>query len=228
MDAEGVEVFHGSNREATVVRITNTFELYLLPALQALLYEYLGSKCESTLCNGAESLLILTNTAAQAAQRISRTNHDGETNAACCSNSLFHSLTSTARRNLHVDLVQFLDKKVTVLRIHDRLHACAKHTHTVLLQNTIQIERRTDIESGLTTPSQHDAIRTFLLDNLLNKIWSDRQEIDLVGNTFAGLNSCHIGVYKHRIDAFLTQCLQSLTARIVKFASLTNLQRTAT
>ena len=146
----------------------------------------------------------------------------------CCRDSLFQSFTSTTCRNLHVDLVKFLDEKVTVLSIHNSLYTCAEHAYAVLLQDTIQVESRTDIESSLAAPSQHNAIRTLLLDNLLNEIWSDRQEINLIGNAFTGLNCCHIGIDKHRIDAFLTQCLQSLTAGIVKLTSLTNLQRTAT
>ena len=132
-----------------------------------------------------------------------------------------------ARRHLQIDLCQFLDEEVAVLRVHNGLYTRAKHADAILLEHTVLVERRTDVQSRLSAPSQHDAVRTFLLDNLLYEIGSDGQEIDLVGNAFTGLDGCHVGIDEHRIDAFLTKSLECLTAGIVKLACLTNLQGTA-
>ena len=62
MNAEGVEVLHRGNGEAMVVSVADGFELNLLPALQRLLNQNLGSKSEGTLGQFLESFLVRTNT----------------------------------------------------------------------------------------------------------------------------------------------------------------------
>ena len=131
------------------------------------------------------------------------------------------------RRHLQVNLTQFLDEEVAVLSVHDSFDTRAQNLYAVLLEHAILVESRTDVQTRLSAPSQHDAVRLLLLDDFLNEIRSDGQEVNLVRNTFTSLDCCNIGVYEHRVDALFAKSLQCLAARIVKLACLTNLQRTA-
>ena len=127
-------------------------------------------------------------------------------------------------RRLHRNLIQLLNEQVTVFRIHDCFYRSTQNLHTVFLQNTFLKQVSSAVQSCLTTESQEDTIGAFLLNHTSHKISSDRQEINLISNTFRCLDSSNIRVNQHRADAFLSQCLQSLRARIVKLACLANLQ----
>ncbi len=227
MDAEGVEVLHRGHGEAVVAGVADALELYLLPPLQALLHEHLGREGEGALRYLAEGLLVGTDTAAQAAQRVGRADHDGIADAAGRRDGLLHRLAGMARRHLQPGLAHLAYEEVAVLGVHDGLHAGPQHLHAVFLQHAVLVESRTDIESRLSAPGQHDAVGSLLLDDLLYKIRRDGLEVYLVGNALTGLDGGDIGVDEHRVDALLAQGLQGLTAGIVKLACLTNLQGTA-
>ena len=62
MNAERIEVLHGSNCEAMVIGIADHFKLYFFPAFQRFFYQDLGCKGEGTLGNLAEFLFVGTNT----------------------------------------------------------------------------------------------------------------------------------------------------------------------
>ena len=110
MDAQRVEVLHRGYGETVVVGIANTLELNLFPAFQTLLDQNLGSKGESRFCQLDKGLLVRTNPRAQTTQRISRTNHDGESYFTGSLQSVVHILDRMGNRHLQVDLAQFLDK----------------------------------------------------------------------------------------------------------------------
>ena len=228
MNAERVEVLHRCNGEAMVVGITDALELYLLPTFEALLYKHLRRKGKGTFCNFLESLLVWTNAASQTAKCVSRAYHDGIADATGCCDGFVECLASMTCRHFQVDLAKFFDEEVTILGIHNGFDAGAKHFDAILLEHAILVESSTYIQASLSAPSQHDAVGSLLLDDFLYKIRCDGQEVNLVRYAFTGLDGCDVGVDKHRVDALFTESLQGLTARIVKLASLTNLQRTAT
>ena len=58
MDAQWVEVLHGSHREAVVVRIADALELDFLPSLEALFHQHLWGEGEGTLGYLLEGFLI--------------------------------------------------------------------------------------------------------------------------------------------------------------------------
>ena len=210
VDAQGVEVLHACHGEAVVVGIANNLELNLLPTLQALLYEHLGSKSESTLGNLLEHLLVLADTASKAAEGVCATDHDGIAYLASRSNGILDILASLAYGRLHVYLVQFLNEKVAVLGVHDGLHAGAKNLHAVLLESAVEVEFGTAVQGCLSAEGQQDAVGALLLDNLGNEVCINGLEIHLVGNALTGLDGSHVGVDEHRIDALLAQSLQCL------------------
>ena len=62
MDAQRVEILHRSYGEAMIVGVADALKLNLLPALQRLLDQNLGSKREGAFCQLAESFLVGTDT----------------------------------------------------------------------------------------------------------------------------------------------------------------------
>ena len=227
MNAERIEVLHRSDGEAMVVGVADALELNLLPTFEALLNKYLRGESEGTFCNLLESLLVRTNAASQTAKCVSRANHDGIADATGSCDGFVECLASLACRHFQVNLAKFFDEKVAVLGIHNGFDAGAKHFDAILLEHAILVESSTYVQACLSAPSQHDTVRLLLLDDFLYKIRCDGQEVNLVRNAFTGLDSCDVGIDKHRVDALFAESLQGLTAGIVKLASLTNLQRTA-
>ena len=228
MDSEWVEVFHRGNGEATVIRITDALELNLLPSLQALLNEYLRCESEGRFSNLLELLFSLADTRTETTQRIGRTDHDRVADVACRSHSLLHVLASVAYWNLEVNLVKLFHEEVTVFCVHDSLYRGTQHIHTVLLEHTVEVKFCTNVQTRLSTPSEHNAVRALLLDDFSYKKRCHRQEINPVSNTFTSLNCSNIWIDKDGTNTLLTQSLESLRTGIVKLTCLTDLQRTGT
>ena len=195
--AQRIEVFHAGHGETMVVGIADNLELYLLPALQALFNKNLGSESEGALCYLLEHFLVLADTAAKATKGVGTADHDGITDFASRSNGVLNVLASLAHGRLHVYLVQFLYEKVSVLGVHDGLHAGTQNFHSVLLQSAVEVEFGAAVEGCLPTESQQDAVGAFLLDDLGNEMCVYRLEINLVGYTLACLDGSHIRVYEH-------------------------------
>ena len=228
VDTQRVEVFHRGNGEATVVGITDAFELNLLPSLQALLNEYLRCESEGRFSNLLELLFGLADTRTETTQRIGRTDHDRVADVAGCSHSLLHVLASVANRHLEVNLVELLYEEVAVFCVHDRLNRGTQYIHTVLLEHTTEVELCTHVQTSLSTPSEHNAVRALLLDNFSYKKRCHRQEINLVSNTFTCLNCSNVWINEDGTNTLLAQGLESLRTGIVKLTCLANLQSTRT
>ena len=195
MDTQRVEVLHRSHREAVVVGVADALKLNLLPSLQAFFHQNLGSKCKGTLSQFLESLLVRTDTTAQTAQCIGRTNHDGEADLMGSLQRVVHVLHSVAHGRLQANLIQLLHKQVAVLCIHDGLYRRAQHLYAILLQHASLIQFSTAVQRGLSAKSQQNAVGALLLDDFRHEVGGYRLEVHLVGNTFRRLNGRNVGVY---------------------------------
>ena len=228
MDTQRVEVLHVTYGDTVVVTVAHHLVLYLLPTLQGLLYQHLWRERECLLSQGVQLFLIITEARAQATQCIGSTQDDRITQFGSSLTGISDIITSLTLDGLHANLVEFPDKQFTVLSIHDSLHGRTQHFHTIFLQHATLIEFHTAVQRRLSTKGQEDAVWTFLLDDPLHEIRLHGQEVDLIGYTLGGLHRSDIRIDKHRLDALLAECLQGLTAAIVKFACLTDFQGTTT
>ena len=86
------------------------------------------------------------------------------------------------------------------------------------------MQRDAAVEGGLPAEGEQDAVRPFLFDHALHEVGGDGEEIDLVGDAFAGLDGGDIRVDEDGPDAFFAQGLQGLRTGIVEFAGLPDLQ----
>ena len=197
VDTQGVEVLHAGHGEAVVVGIADNLELNLLPSLQRLFHENLLAEGERAFGQLHELLLILTDTATQSAQGVSRTDHHGEADALSSSDGIFHRLYGLADGSLHFNLVELLHEEVAVFGVHDGIYRCTQHLHTILLEDAAGVEVSTTVECRLSAKGQQDAVGTLLLDDFLYKEGSHGQEIHLVGNALRCLDGGHIGIHQH-------------------------------
>ena len=228
VDTQWVEVFHRGNGEAAVVGITDALKLNLLPSLQALLNKHLRCESEGRFSNLLELLFGLADTRTETTQRVGRTDHDRVADVACRSHSLLHVLASVAYRNLEVNLVELLYEEVAVFCVHDSLYRSTQHIHTILLEHTVEVKLCTNVQTRLSTPSQHNAVWALLLDNFSYKKRCHRQEINLVSNTFTCLNCSNVWINEDGTNTLLAQSLESLRTGIVKLTCLADLQSTGT
>ncbi len=67
-------------------------------------------------------------------------------------------------------------------------------------------------------------MRTFAGNHLLDKEGGDGEEIDMVGDTLAGLHRRDVGIDQHRLDALFAEGLQRLGAGIVELSGLAYLE----
>ena len=210
MDTQGIEVLHRCYGKAAVIGIADALELNLLPALQTLLNKNLWSESEGRLCQFDEFLLIGADTRTQTTQSVSRTDHDGEADLMSSLQRIFHRLYSVAHGHLQIHLCQLLHKEVAVFCVHDGFDAGTKYLDTIFFQSTVQIELCTTVQGCLTTEGKQNTVWTLFLDDLCYEMGIDRLEINLVCNTFTGLDGCDVGVDEYTLDAFLAKGFQGL------------------
>ena len=207
-----------------VVGVAYHLKLYLLPALERLLDQYLWCKGEGRLGHFAERLLVGTDARTQSAEGVGRTYHHGERELTGSLQGIGHVLHGTAAGREQVYLVELLDKEVAVFGVHNGFHARAEHLHAILPEHAAAIEFGAAVEGRLSAESQQDAVGAFFLDDFGHEVGGDGLEVHLVGDTFRGLDGGDVGIDEHRVDALFPECFQRLRTRIVEFAGLSDFQ----
>ena len=228
MDAQGVEVFHVTDRDAVVKTVAHHLVFHFLPALQRFLHQHLRGEGEGFLYQHIQLFFIVAEARTQSAKRVCGTDNDRISQFPGCATGICRILHSFALDGLYINLIQFLHKDFTVLRVNDSLYGSAENRHAVLLENLVLVEGNTAVQCRLSAKSKHDAIRALLLYHLLHEVRSDGQEVNLVGNSFRGLYRGNVRIDENRVDAFLLQCLERLRTGVVKFSCLTDFQCTGT
>ena len=138
---------------------------------------------------------------------------------------LGHRRDGLALDRLHVDLVEFLDEFLPVLRVDDRLYGRTHYLHAVFFEHAAAVELHAAVQGRLAAEREQDALRALLLDYLLDVLGRDGQEINLVGDVLRSLDRSDVRVDEHRVDAFLLERLERLRARVVEFPGLADLKR---
>ena len=74
----------------------------------------------------------------------------------------------------------------------------------------------------MTSEGNVDSVGLLVLDDLSNELRVDGEEVDLVGETFRGLDGSDVGVDENGVDPLLLESLDRLGSRVVKLSSLTD------
>src|SRR6185503_268618 len=227
MDAHGVEVFHVAYHDAVVEAVAHDLVLELLPADQVLLDKDLGAVGERP-C-GAQPQLRLVGAAAraQAAERVSRAQHDRIADSPCQNCRFLQRVRRRAARHFDPDLGEPRAEESAVLGFLDGADRRSQHRDPEALEHAAARELQAAVEGGLAAEAERDRIRALALDHLGDELRGHRQEIDPVGERRRSLHGGDVRVHQHRADALLGQRLDRLAARIVEFAGLADLERAA-
>jgi len=81
------------------------------------------------------------------------------------------------------------------------------------------------VQGRLPAKRQHDRVDLFLDDDPLDEFGRHRDQVDLVCELGAGLDSRDVGVDQNGLDPLFLERLDRLGAGVVKLACLANLQR---
>ena len=224
MDAKRVEVLHVTDRDAAVGRVADHLELYLLPALEGLLDEYLGGEGESL---GAEFLqfgVIVHEAGAEAAEGIRRAKDERIAEVARGGLGLLEVLGRMRPDGQDTYLVEPFYEKFAVLGVHYGLDGRTEHLDSVFLKHSAAVQVDAAVEGGLASEGQKYALGPLLRDDLLHEERRDRQEINPVGYAFRSLHGRDVRVDEDRLDPVLAQGLESLCAGVIEFSCLADLE----
>src|SRR5256885_5810344 len=97
----------------------------------------------------------------------------------------------------------------------------------MVLQNISSSEFQAAIERGLAAEPQHDRVRAFACNHLLDELRGNRQKVNPIGEPSGGLDSRDIGVDQYRSDSFFLQRLDGLAARVVELPRFAYLEGAA-
>ena len=225
MDSQRVEILHVADRDAIVILVTDNFILYLLPALERFLDQHLRRVGESLACLDVKLSLVVAEAAAKAAEGVCGTKDNRITYLTRRLTGLRHAVDGMGTDYADTDFLHAVGKSIPVFGINYSLNRRAEHAYSIFFQNAAVVECYSAVKSRLTTEGQHDAVRPLLLDDLLNKKRSYRQQIDAVRHTFRSLHSRDVGIDENSRNALFRQSLESLAATVVKFTGLPYLQR---
>ena len=224
MDAQRVEILHVADGDAVVIPVAHHLVFHFLPAAEALLHQHLRREGESLLYQHVQFLFVVAEAAAQPSEGVGGADYDGIAQLAGGAAGVFGTLHGLALDGLHVDFIQSFHEEFAVFRVDDGLHGGAEHLHVVLLEHACLIEGDATVQGRLSAEGQHDAVRTFLCDDLLHEVRRHGEEIDLVGHAFRGLHGGDVGIDEDGLDALFLQGFEGLRTGVVKLARLANLQ----
>jgi len=210
VDAQWVEVLHVADSDAVVVGIANHLVLDLLPALERLLNQDLGGECERPGRHVAQLLLVVGETRTKTSERKGSADDDGITNLLGGIESLVDGVDSNRLGDGDVDLLEGLCEHVSVLAELQCPHAGAENPDAVLLEKSQLLHLDTEVEGGLASEREEDAIGLLALDDVLDILDGDGEVVDLVGKAVVGLDGRNVGVDEDRGDASLFEGLEGL------------------
>ncbi len=210
MYAERVEVLHIAHRYAVVKTVTHHFIFNLFPTLQRLLHEHLRRERQRLLDKGNKLLLVVAESAAESAERISGAHDYGIAQIVGGLYGIGCGVDSLALDGLYIYLVELLHKQLTVLGFHDGTHRSSEHLHVVTVEHSALMQCDTAVERGLSAKRQQNAVGALLLDNLLHKVGRHGKEVYLVGKAVGCLYGSNVRIYQHGCYTLLLHCLKSL------------------
>jgi hypothetical protein len=220
MDTQRVKVLHVADSDTVVSGVTDDFVLDLLPALEGLLDQDLGSKSQGTRSQILQLLRVLSETGTQTSESVSRTDNDRVANCFSGLQSLVNSVDGDGLSNGDVDLLQSLGEQVTVLTSLEGPDACSENSDTVALKDAHAIHLHTKVQGGLTTERQEDAVGAFSLNDVSHIFGGNGEIVHFIGEFVIGLDSRDVGVDQDRRDTGFLESLESLRACNLKNAML--------
>ena len=184
MDTQRVEVFHVTNSDTVVEAVAHNLIFHFLPSLQTLFNQDLRRERESFFGKHVKFFFVVAETRTKSSKRISSTNNYRIAKFLSGTASILNVFYSLTLDCLDIDFIKLLNEEFAVFSIHNSLYRSTKNLSVIFFENTIFIKSHTTVKRSLSAERKQHSIRTFLSDNLLYKVRSNRKEVNLIGYTF--------------------------------------------
>ena len=125
-------------------------------------------------------------------------------------------------RHLHANLQHGIEEELAILSFMNRWNLRTNEFDVILGKNPLFMQRYRCIQCNLATHGWKDCFRSFLADDLFNKLWRDRLNVGGIRNVRIRHDCCRIGVNQNDTIPLFTQHLTRLRPRVVKLARLSN------
>lgn len=166
MNTERVKVLHVAHRNAVVVGVPDDLVLQLLPALERLLDQDLRRQRQGASGHVPELLLVVCEARAQTAQCVRGTHDNGVSDLVRSVQCFLDGVDGDRLGDGDVDLVQRPGEEVTVLADFQGPHTGSQDLDAVFLKDAHFLHLDSQVQGGLSTEGQEDAVWAFALDNV--------------------------------------------------------------
>ena len=230
MYAHRIHVLDEADRDHLTFLITYHFQFQLFPAGYTLFYQYLSyRRCLQTTCtHGLQLFFVIYQTAAGTTHGICRTQYHRITQLICDLQCLIHTVGNLTACHADAEAFHGLLKFHAVLTTLNGIYLYTDHLHIVLVQNAFFVQFCAKVQAGLSAQVRKQRIRSFFCDDLLQPVRIQRLDISHIRHLRICHNSRRVGVYQHDLITQAAQCLARLCTGIVKFASLSDDDRSGT
>ena len=160
MDAYGVDVLHGTDRNHVSGGVPHDLELDLLPAGNAPLDQHLAHPAEVNSAVGdlLQGALVVGDAAASAAQGVGRADDDRIADLSRKLHRVRHALHHLGDHAGLLDGLHAVLEALAVLRLADGFGAGAQQLHAVFFQRAVLVEGHRQIQAGLSPQGGQDGI----------------------------------------------------------------------
>ena len=230
MDTKRVNVFDKANGNHIVVCVADNLKLELFPAENRFLYENLTYEAglQTSCADGFEFFAVVDKSAAGSSHGVGRAKNNRVTQFICNSESIFYTVCNLAASHFNSQGIHRLFKLNTVLSALNGIYLNTDYLYVIFVKNAGFVQLCTEIQSRLTAKIWQKGVRTFFGNNLFQSFYIERFNV----SDISGFRVCHdrgrIGIDQNDFVAQFAKCLAGLGTGIVKFAGLTDDNRTGT
>ena len=221
--AHGVEVLDGADDDAVVRLVADDLHLELLPAEQRFLDEHFRDRreIESAGRDGFKFLLVVSDAAAGATERVGRANDERQrADLSGDLASFLHRVRHAGLRQVEPDLEHGVFEEQTVLALLDGFRLRPDHAHAMLFQRPSAMQGHRGVQRRLAAERRQEHIRLLFDDDLLHHLRRDRLDVGAEGELRIGHDRGGVRIDEHHLIAFLAQGLAGLDAGVVELTAL--------
>ncbi len=230
MYAHRVDILHVTDGDTVARAVPHNLVLDLLPARDAALHQHLPhpGQPQAVLQYFLQLHLVVGDAAAGTAQRIGGAQHHRIADGIGKINAVLYRLHHQGGGAGLPDALHQILELLPPLRVTDRGGGGAQQLYPLGCQKTGFLQLHAQVQAGLSPQSGQDAVGLFLLDDLLQHLYGQRLDIDLVGDVPVRHDRGGIGIDQYDLHPLLLQGTAGLGARIVKLRRLTDDDRAGT
>ena len=230
VDTKRVNVFNKANGNHVVVCVADNLKLKFFPAENRFFYENLTYQAglQTSCTDGFQFFAVVDKSAPGSSHGVGRAKNNRITQFVCNSERILHAVCNFTACHFNSQGIHRLFKFNTILASFDGIYLNTDDLDIVFIKNTGFVQLCAEIQSGLTAKVWQKCVRTFFGNDLLQSFYIERFNVSDISGFRVGHNCGRIGIDQNDLVAQFAKCLAGLGTGIVKFAGLTDDNRTGT